>query len=244
MGKEKTTTTTDVKATPEETELNKLMLARQRELDPQITELQRQQLEAGSTLLRGEPLGGNLARLTGSTSVGTLGQLPTIDASKYQVGEDVTSQIVQRSLQDIAPQYQMSGILDSGVAAKLSGELAKDIRLDTERSNMDTALAIEQQNISNQTAASQFDIQNQFGQQAFDMNTLVQLLNLTLSGSTNLQQPVMAQSQQLSNALAGLRSTTETTKSMNPFLKSFQQSAGSGMGNFFNPQTYIKPTPM
>jgi len=234
MGKEKTATTVDQRAVPtaEETELNKLLLNRQRELDPLTTALQRAQLESGITLLEGKPLGGNLERLTGKTTVGTLGQLPTIDASKYQVGEDITSQIIQNSLKDIAPQYQASGILDSGVAAKLSGELAKDIRLQTAQNNLDTAMAIEQQNIMNQTQANQFDIQNQFGQQAFDMNTLVQLLNLTLSGSTQLQQPVMAQSQQLSNALAGLRQNigTQTTKSMNPFLKSFQQSFGENMG--------------
>ena len=235
MGKEKTTTTVDQRAIPtaEETELNKLLLNRQRELDPLTTALQRSQLESGITLLEGKPLGGNLKRLTGQTTVGTLAELPTIDASKYQVGEDITSQIIQNSLKDIAPQYQASGILDSGVAARLSGELAKDIRLQTAQNNLDTALAIEQQNIMNQTQANQFDIQNQFGQQAFDMNTLVQLLNLTLSGSTQLQQPVMAQSQQLSNALAGLRSTTgtTTTTSMNPFLKSFQTSLGSSLGS-------------
>lgn len=235
MSGNKTTSTTNTTVTPtkEETELNKLLLERQRALNPQMTEVQGQQLDLASILLSGGTLPGNLSGLTGTTQVGTLGQMPTIDASKYQVGEDVTSDIVQRSLADIAPQFQMAGILDSGVAASLSGELAKDIRLDTARSNMDTALAIEQQNIANQSAASQFDISNQYSQQAFDTNTLLSLLNLTLSGSTALQSPVLAQSQQLSNALAGLRSTTGTTTqtSMNPFLLSFQQSAGQTLGS-------------
>lgn len=235
MSSNKTTSTTNTTVTPtkEETELNKLLLERQRALNPQMTEVQGQQLDLASILLSGGTLPGNLSGLTGTTQVGTLGQMPTIDASKYQIGEDVTSQLVQNSLKDISPQFQMAGILDSGVAASLSGELAKDIRLQTAQSNMDTALAIEQQNIANQTNASQFDISNQYSQQAFDTNTLLSLLNLTLSGSTQLQSPVLAQSQQLSNALAGLRSTTGTTtqKSMNPFLLSFQQSAGQTLGS-------------
>ena len=234
MGNTSTTTVAESnpKATPEETELNKLLLERQRALNPQITGVQGQQLDLASILLAGGTLPGNLSGLTGSTTVGTLGALPQIDASQYQIGEDITSQIVQKSLQDIAPQYQAAGILDSGVAAELSGELAKDIRLQTEQSNLDTALAIAQQNIANQTAANQFDISNQYSQEAFDTNTLLSLLNLTLGGSTGLQQPVLAQGQQLSNALAGLRQGSVTsTQTSNPFLNNFYGGLGTTLGS-------------
>jgi len=235
MGNTSTTTVaqSNPKPTPEETELNKLLLERQRRLNPQITNVQGQQLDLASILLAGGALPGNLSGLTGSTTVGTLGALPELNPEDYMIGEDITSQIVQQSLQDIAPQYQAAGILDSGVAAELSGELAKDIRLGTAQSNLDTALAIAQQNIANQTAASQFDISNQYSQQAFDTNTLLSLLNLTLSGSTGLQQPVIQQGQQLSNALAGLRSnTTTTTETSNPFLNSLYSGLGAAPGTF------------
>ena len=239
MGKDKssssTQTTTRVIPTDEETELNKMMLERQRVLDPQITGVQGQQLDLASTLLAGENLPGNLSLLgEGISSPGKLGTLPTLDPTKYQVGEETTSGIVEKSLGDIAPQFQHLGVLDSGVAASLSNALAGDIRLQTDQSNKDIALGIDQSNIQNQAAAQQFDIQNQFSQDSFDINTLLSLLNLTLSGSTTLQSPALQNQAQLSTALAGLRGTSTDssthTAAMNPFMKSFQTSFGENMG--------------
>ena len=123
-------------------------------------------------------------------------------------------------------------MLDSGVAASLSNQLAGDIRLQTDQSNKNIALGIDQSNIQNQFAADQFDIQNQFSQDSYDTNTLLSLLNLTLGGSTGLQSPALQGQSQLSGNLAGLRSTHSdtTTKEMNPFVRSFLESAGGGVG--------------
>ena len=235
MGDDKKTQRVDstVTATPEETELNKLILNRQRQLDPQITDVQGQQLDLASMMLGGGDLPGNLAGLNqGIASDRELGTLPTLDASKYTIGEDTTAGLVQKSLSDIAPQFQHLGVLDSGVAASLSNELAGDIRLQTDQSNKDIELGIDQSNIQNQVAADQFDITNQFSQKSFDINSLMQLLNLTLGGSTALQSPALTGQSQLSQNLGGLRSTHSdtTTKEMNPFVRSFLSSVGGGLG--------------
>jgi len=234
--KKTTTSSTSVQATPEETEMNRLMLERQRALDPQITGVQGQQLDLAAQMLGGGDLPGNLSGLNqGIASDRQLGTLPTLDASKYQVGEDTISGLVQKSLGDIAPQFQHLGVLDSGVAASLSNELAGDIRLQTDQSNKQIGLGIDQSNIQNQVAADQFDIQNQFSQKSFDTNNLLALLNLTLGGSTSLQGPALQNQSQLSGNLAGLRGTTgiSTETSMNPFMKGFQTSLGSTLGNPF-----------
>ena len=119
------------------------------------------------------------------------------------ISPDVTQGIVDQSLRDIKPSFQQGGILDSGVAASISARTAGDIR--------------------NQSA--QFNLQN-----------LQQLLNLAVGGQS---QPLSYGSDiagQLGGRLAGLRSTSLTgetnqvNKSMNPFLKSFQTSAGTSLG--------------
>lgn len=68
----------------------------------------------------------------------------------------------------------------------------------------------------------------------YNIGALQNLLNLALSGQAQVQAPVSASSSQLSSNLSGLRSVstsgTTTSYGMNPFLKSFQTSLGSGMG--------------
>lgn len=119
------------------------------------------------------------------------------------INEDVTQSIVDKSLRDIKPSFQQGGILDSGVAASIAGRTAGDIRRNSAE---------------------------------FNVNNLLQLLNLATGNAAQVQQPVLAQSQDLGGRLAGLRSvnqtgnSTQTTKSMNPFLKSFSQSAGTSLG--------------
>ena len=56
------------------------------------------------------------------------------------------------------------------------------------------------------------------------------MLNLALSGQAQVQQPIQAGINNLSSALAGLRTTTQTQKSPNPFLQSFQSQLGSTLG--------------
>lgn len=75
------------------------------------------------------------------------------------------------------------------------------------------------------------DIRNQNAQ--FNVSAIQNLFNQALGGSSNLSGQTTAQNQVLGGQLAGLRSitTTGTTQSMNPFLKSFQTSLGQSLGN-------------
>lgn len=192
MGGEKSSNTTvqNSSSTPtptaEETRLNQLDL-QAREANQQGTiDIQRNSLNLGNLLLQGMQLPGYLGGLPGGIS------------------PDVTDKLVEQSLRDIKPSFQQGGILDSGVAASVSGRTAGDIRLNSE----------------------QFNLQN-----------LQQLLNLAVGGQAQIQQPIIGQSQILGSRLAGLRTTnqtgsaTQTNKSMNPFLKSFQTSLGSSLGS-------------
>lgn len=119
------------------------------------------------------------------------------------ISPDVTQSIVDQSLRDIKPSFQQGGILDSGVAASISARTAADVRNQSEM----------------------FNIQN-----------LSQLLNLALGNQAQVQQPILGQASSLGQRLAGLNSTNQygtgstTTKSMNPFMKSFSQSAGTSLG--------------
>lgn len=132
------------------------------------------------------------------------------------ISPDVTQSLVDRSIRDIQPTFQGRGLLDSGVNASISARTAGDIRNQSE----------------------QFNLQN-----------LQQLLNIGVGGQAQIQQPILGYTGLLSDRLKGLGTTSssgsysgsQTTTTMNPFLKSFQQSAGSGLGNIFNPSTYFKP---
>ena len=101
--------------------------------------------------------------------------------------------------------FQQAGIDDSGVAFR---ETARDIG-----SNL------------------------LFPAEQFNIGNLQNLLNLAVGGQAQVQAPILGGAAQLGGQLAGLRSITgssnQTTIGMNPFLKSFQQSAGSAFGNPF-----------
>jgi len=181
-----------VQATPEEQELNKILLNRTRSLDPQQTKLQSQALDVGYNLLAGKDLPGYLSGLP------------------YGISDEVTQGIVDKSIEGLRPSFQSNGIYDSGIRAELETGTASDIRLASEE---------------------------------YNQNLLLNLLNLAVGGQAQIQSPIQSQTSQLASSLAGLRSTsgTSSTSSMNPFLKSFETSAGQGLGNFFDPQTYFKP---
>jgi len=70
----------------------------------------------------------------------------------------------------------------------------------------------------------------------FNIGSLQNLLNLALSGQAQVQQPIQAGTNTLSQSLAGLRSVNQsgmtTMTSMNPFLKSFQTELGAGLAKF------------
>jgi len=178
MGADKTTQKTSTEATPEERQLNQLQLEQAKAFDP----IQRQLNTNGGNLIN--------QLLTGQALPGYLqGALGVSDAQ--------TQSMVDASLRDLYPQFQSSGILDSGVAASIAGRTAGDIR--------------------NQNA--QFNVQ-----------ALQQILNQAVGGQASVQQSALNTTSQLGSRLAGLRSSTSTVTAMNPFLKSFQQSAGSSFG--------------
>jgi hypothetical protein len=126
MGKDKTSSSTQstqtVERTAEQKELEQILLGRERKTDAAKTQSQLSALDLSNTLLTGGRLPGELAGLTGGIS------------------EDVTSGLVQRSLADIRPGLQSSGLLDSGIRAELEMGAAKDIRLDSERFNINNLM--------------------------------------------------------------------------------------------------------
>ena len=144
----------------------------------------------------------NLAQqmLEGRPLPGYLGSLPG------GISEDVTGGIVQSSLRDLNTQLAASGagtFLESGSAQQAGVRTAGDIR----------------------NQAAQFNLQN-----------LQQLLNLAVGGQAVPLAYGESIGGQLGQRLAGLRSVNQTGNSnttnlsMNPFMKSFQQSAGTSLG--------------
>jgi hypothetical protein len=124
MGKERqaSQTTINQSTTPtptaEETALNQLQLQQQRDIQPSETRNILSGLDLSQLLLTGQPLPGYLGGLPGGIS------------------EDVTQGIVDRSLRDIAPSFQQSGLLDSGVRASIGARTAGDIRLGSATFNL------------------------------------------------------------------------------------------------------------
>jgi hypothetical protein len=118
MGGEKKTETTTVvqsgqttpQATPEQQELDRILLGQARAADP----LQREVTQAGLSrtleLFRGEELPGFF---------GDIGR---------GISPEITEELSQEAVQDLLPSFQTSGILDSGVAASVAGRVAGDIR--------------------------------------------------------------------------------------------------------------------
>lgn len=123
----------------------------------------------------------------------------------FGISEDVTKSLVDESLRDLAPQFQQGGILNSGVAASIAGRTAGDIRRNS----------------------AEFNLQN-----------LLQLLSLGVSGQAQPLQLGTNTAGQLGQRVAGLRQVNQTGNAssygMNPFVKSFQSSAGNFIGNPFN----------
>lgn len=181
--KQKTETTQRAEATPEERELNKLLLEQARAGQAGTLQIQESGQNLINQLLTGQALPGYLEGLPGGIS------------------PEVTNRIVQQSLEDVRGGLQAQGLLNSGVRAELETQTAADIR----------------------AQAEQFNLQN-----------IQQLLNLATGGQAQNQALIGQGTSQLGQSLAGLRTITgsSTQTSMNPFLKSFQQSAGKSLGSF------------
>jgi len=147
--------------TAEETELNKLDLANRRELNPQLLDVQKQGLEVSSQLLRGQALPGYLQGLPGGIS------------------PQVTQSLVDRSIRDIQPNMQLSGLLDSGVNASISARSSADIRNQSEQFNLQNLMQLLNVGVGGQ-AQVQAPIEG-FGAQL--SNRLSGLRNISQSGS-------------------------------------------------------------
>jgi hypothetical protein len=188
MGKEKSVTTTNQtverQPTAEETRLNQLDVALREATQGGLIGTQTAGLDIAQKLLRGENLPGYLQDLAGGIS------------------PEVTSGIVQQSLKDIMPSFQSAGIIDSGVAAEISGRTAGDIRRASEEFNIGNRL-----NLLNLALSGQAQIQSPVLSNAANLGQRLGTLGqITMSGSS-------------------------TTMGMNPFLKSFQTSMGSNVAN-------------
>lgn len=138
--------------------------------------------------------------LTGQPLPGYLQSLPG------GIDENATNTIVNQSLKDVNAQLAKSGagtFMESGASQAIGARTAADTR----------------------SQAAQFNLQN-----------LLQLLNIGVGGQAQVQAPITASNSQLGSRLAGLNAynttgtSNSTTMGMNPFLKSFSQSAGTSLG--------------
>lgn len=195
MGKDKATQTTVNNSTQtaapsaEETRLNQLDLQLREQNQGALGDVQSNSLNLANLLLKGQNLPGYLNTLPGGIS------------------EDVTQNIVDKSLRDIKPSFQQGGILDSGVAASVSGRAAADIRRNSAEFNINNLLQL--LNLATGNAAQ---VQMPVLAQAQDLGgRLAGLRSVNQYGNSNT-----------------------TTKQMNPFIKSFQTNAGitAGKGVF------------
>lgn len=135
MGSSKRTTTESSQssqnvtptATPEEQELNKLYLNREKALDPQITAVQKQGLDLSSRLMAGQDLPGYLNTLPGGIS------------------KDVQDGIVKDSLRQLNASLSASGagsFLDSGASDAIGARTAADLYQNASQFNIQNLMQL------------------------------------------------------------------------------------------------------
>lgn len=183
MGSEKTSTTQQqtVKATPEETELNKLTLDRARAAQPGQIQAQQQGLSLINQLLTGGQLPGFLNSLPGG------------------INENQVQSISQKAVQDIMPSFQSSGIIDSGVAASIAGRTAGDVRRSASEFNIGNLL-----NLLNLAVGGQAQIQQPLlGQSQQLSSSLAGLRSINGISTTQSMNPFMKSLQQGLGAAPG-----------------------------------------
>ena len=147
--------TSKAEATPEEQELNKLLLERTRATQGGQIDVQESGLNLINELLTGGELPGFLQTLPGGISEQTVGD------------------ISQRAVQDIRPSFQSSGILDSGTALEASAKVAGDVRLGAEEFNIGNLLNLLNLGVGGQAQVQQplLAQQGQLGQQLAGLRT-------------------------------------------------------------------------
>ena len=181
MGGDKTTTVSSqqqtVKATPEETELNRLALERARAAQQGVLQTQESGLNLSNLLLTGQQLPGNLSGLTGGISPEAIG-----------------AQATQLTGQNMA-NFNSMGLADSGVAFReTSKDIANNLLFPAEQFNIQNLMQLLNQAFGGQ-AAVQSPIQG-------SANTLSQSLaglrstNTTGSSTQTAMNPFLKSFQQ------------------------------------------------
>lgn len=117
------------------------------------------------------------------------------------INDAQTQSMVNQSLADLYPQFQTSGILDSGVAAQIASRTSADVRNQNAQFNVNAL-----QQLLNQAIGGQASVQQ-------PMNANAGLLGSSLQGLRSFS-----------------GSSSQTSIGMNPFLKSFQTKAGETLG--------------
>ena len=201
---------TTVQPTAEETQLNKLRLARETALDPSILQTQQQGLDLISQLL------------SGGTGAG--GQLPGfLKGLPGGISPEVTQDIVNRSLGDVRAGLQGGGLLDSGVRSALEARTSADIRTQSEQFNLQNL-----QQLLNLAVGGQSQVQAPimgFGGQL--AQSLAGLRGTSTSGNFSSQ----SRAQQPFS-----KTFSELGSGFNSFLSPFSfgsKTAGIGQGNIF-----------
>jgi len=234
------TQTVTPQALPGQQELIDIQLEKQRALSGPTTELDLQAVDLISSIFAGQPLEGNLAELSEGINPLTSFSPGRIDPSEGILGEEAISSLASKAVGDIRPFFQQQGILDSGTALEVSGNVAGDIRRQVAESNLQRRLAIREGNIGREQAQSQFETGTEFSRQGFNIGNLFNLLNLGVGGQAQVQQPSLTQSSQLARSFAGLQPVTTATSGGtinttstgggNPFLNAIGTGLGAGIG--------------
>lgn len=198
MGSERQSTESSTSTTPQRTseqvQLDQLDLALRQQMQSGLMGTQ----QAGLDLIQRGLQGRNLPGQFGGLLAG--------------ITPEITSEIAQKSVQDLLPGFQSSGILDSGVAASVAGRTAGDIRRTVAESNLDR-----QAQLLNLLLGGQAQVQSPILGQA-----------QALGGRLSAAMPTTTYG------------TSQSTLNTNPFLtigsslaQGFGQGFGSGMGTPF-----------
>jgi hypothetical protein len=169
MGKDKTTTNTDMRSTSENTQ--------KASATAQEDELNRLNMEAikaaqaGLTGVQGSGLDLAQSLLTGGNLPGYLGSLPV------GISPELTQEIARKAVGDIQPTFQGLGILDSGVNASISARTSGDVRQRSAEFNVNNL-----SNLLNMALAGQGQVQAPILGQNAQLNESLAGLR-TLSGT-------------------------------------------------------------
>jgi hypothetical protein len=172
------------------------------ELRAQELALERQEGIQGATMDIDQEMAGVIKGLLS----GGQGNLSDVYKKLFTgIDENMTQQLTSEALADISPQFQKSGILDSGVAASIAGRTAGDIRRNVAENNLTRVFNLLQTGLGFGGQQQQASSQSLAG--------LAGLVKGTGTTTGNFSQSGMS-----------------TVTSMNPFLKSFQTSLGTALG--------------